>query len=208
MLQSLDEARDDRERAVQDLARIRSLMERAGRCSNLSGYSALLAGLLAGAGAVACRLLGANFNHPSHARALALVWGGVLALAIGQHPGFTLLHARRTADPAWSPLARQVLVAVLPAFFVGAAITGYGLQTGQLDLLPPIWMLAHGSTLMVLGLYAGRRFQALGILFLLLGATGLWWWRDYGLRLMLASFGGFHVLLGAWMLCKPRPSTA
>ena len=196
---------DERDAAARDLARIRSLMERAGRYSNLSGCSAILAGLLAVGGAVTCRLCEANFNHPGHARPLALIWVSVLALAIAQHLGFTLVHARRTAEPAWSPLTRQVLVAVLPAFFVGAAITGYGLQTGQLDLLPPIWMLAYGSSLMGLGLYAGGRLQLTGALFLLAGAACLWWWKDYGLRFMLASFGGFHVLLGAWMLWKPRP---
>jgi len=196
---------DERDRAARDLARIRVLMERAGRYSHLSGFSAILAGLLAVAGAVACKALEANFNYPGHARTLGLVWGSVLALAAAQHLGFTLVHARRSAEPVWSPLVQQVLVAVLPAFFVGAAITGYGLQTGQLDLLPPIWMLAYGSSLAGLGLYAGGRFQVVGALFLLLGAAGLWWWKEYGLRLMLASFGGLHVLLGAWMLWKPRP---
>ncbi len=196
---------DERDVAARDLARIRALMDRAGRYSNLSGYSAIAAGILAVAGALACRLLEVNFNHPGHARPLAILWGSVLALAIAQHLVFTVVHARRTAEPAWSPLTQQVLVAVLPAFFVGAAITGYGLQTGQLDLLPPIWMLAYGSSLMGLGLYAGGRLQLTGALFLLAGAACLWWWKDYGLRFMLASFGGLHVLLGAWMLWKPRP---
>lgn len=196
---------DERDAAAKDLARIRALMERAGRYSNLSGYSAILAGLLAVVGAVLCKLTATNFNNPAHARPLAAIWGGVLGVAILQHLAFTILHARRTAEPAWSPLSQQVLLAVLPAFFVGATITGYGLQTGQLDLLPPIWMLAHGSTLMALGLYAGTRFQIVGALFLVLGALGLWTWKEYGLRLMLASFGGLHVLLGAWMRWKPRP---
>jgi hypothetical protein len=196
---------DERDAAARDLARIRTLMERAGRYSNLSGYSAILAGLLAVGGAVACKLTGTNFNDPSQARPLAVIWGSVLGLAILQHLAFTIVHARQAAEPAWSPLVQQVVLAVLPAFFVGATITGYGLQTGQLDLLPPIWMLAHGSTLMALGLYAGKRFQVVGALFLLLGALGLWYWKEYGLRLMLASFGGLHVLLGAWMRWKPRP---
>ena len=43
---------DERAEAVRDLARIRDLMERAGRYSHLSGLSALIAGLLGAAGAV------------------------------------------------------------------------------------------------------------------------------------------------------------
>ena len=199
---------DERAEAVRDLARIRDLMERAGRYSHLSGLSALIAGLLGAAGAVACRALRIDFNVPGHAARLAAVWGTVLALAAGQHLALTVLHARRRGEPAWTPLTRQVALAQLPSLFIGAAITGYGLQTGQLDLLPPIWALAHGSSLLALGLWAGGRIQIAGLLFLATGAVTLWWLKEHGLWMMLASFGGYHALLGAWMLWKPRASAA
>ncbi len=199
---------DDRDSAERNLERIRVLMERAGRFSHLSSRAAFVAGGLAAAGALLCRGLEANFNHPFCARPLALIWGSVLVLALGQSLAFTAADARRRGDPLWGPLTRQVVVAMLPAFFVGAAVTGYGLQTGQLDLLPPFWMLAYGSSLMALGLYAGGRIQAVGVLFLLGGAMTLWWWKEYGLRAMLASFGGGHILLGALLAWKPRRSAA
>ena len=95
---------------------------------------------------------------------------------------------------------------MLPAFFIGATVTAFGLRTGQLDLLPPFWTLAYGASLMALGLYSGRRIQAVGVLFLLAGAASLFGWREHGLRTMLASFGGGHVLLGALIAWKPRAS--
>ena len=195
---------DERTDAARDLARIRDLMERAGRYSHLSGLSALLAGLLGAAGAVVCLARGIDFNTPLHARALAWIWGGTLALAAGQHLALTVLHARRRGEPAWTPLARQVALAQLPSLFIGAAITGFGLRSGQLDLLPPIWALAHGASLLALGLWAGSRIQAAGLLFLATGAATLWWMKEHGLWMLLVSFGGYHVLLGAWMLWKPR----
>jgi hypothetical protein len=195
---------DERAEAARDLARIRDLMERAGRYSHLSGLSALLAGALAVAGVLACRALAIDFNAPADAGALAAVWGAVLALAAGQHAVLTVLHARGRAEPVWSPLARRVALAQLPALFIGAAITGYGLQTGQLDLLPPVWMLAHGASLCALGLWAGALLQAAGVAFLAAGALTLWWLKEHGLGALLVSFGGFHVLLGAWMLWKRR----
>jgi hypothetical protein len=194
--------------ASRNLERIRILMERAGRYSHLSAAAALAAGALAAGGAVACRLFAVNFNHPAHARTLALVWGAVFLLSAAGSVAFTVAGARRRAEPAWSPLARQVVLAMLPALFVGAAVTGYGLQTGQLDLLPPFWCLAYGTSLMGLGLYAGGRLQLVGALFLLAGAASLLWLKEYGLRVMLASFGGFHVLLGALLAWKPRRSAA
>lgn len=195
---------DDRESAARNLERIRALMERAGRYSNLSGYAAIGAGVLAGAGAVLCWKLRVNFNHPAQWRELAGVWGSVLALSIAQAVAFTVVKARQRGEPAWSPLAQQVVLAMLPAAFVGAVITGYGLQTGQLELLPPGWMLAYGMSLMGLGLYAGGKIQAVGILFLLSGAASLFWWKKFGLQTMLGSFGGLHILLGAMIAWKPR----
>lgn len=199
---------EERDVALRNLERIRALMERATRYSHLSGWSAIVAGGLAMAGAVLCWKLRVNFNHPFCATPLAAIWGSVLVLALGQHVAFTVASARRRGEPAWTHLTRQVVISMLPSFFVGAAITGYGLQTGQLDLLPPIWMLAYGMSLLALGLFAGPKIQGVGILFLLLGAATLWWFQEYGLRMMLVSFGGLHVLLGAWIVWKLRKSAA
>ena len=199
---------DERGAAARDLERIRVLMERAGRFSHLSAAAAFTAAGLAVAGVLLSRGLGAHFDDPASARPLAFIWGTVLALALGQGFAFTLADARRRGDPFWSPLTRQVAVAMLPAFFIGAAVTGFGLQTARIDLLPPFWTLAHGSSLVGLGLFAGRRIQAVGVLFLLAGAAALFWWRDSGLRVMLGTFGGGHVLLGALILWKRRRSAA
>lgn len=198
-----DDAAEVRD-ASADLERIRTLMDRATEYSHLSGVSVLLSGALGLAGVAACRLAGADFGLPAQARTLGLVWGAVFVLASLQGAAFSVANARRKAEPAWSPLTRQVVVAMLPALFVGAALTGYGLESGQLDLLPPCWMLAYGSSLMGLGLFAGPRIRWTAVAFLALGASSLFLWKDRGLVTMSASFGGLHLLLGAWMLWKPR----
>jgi len=196
---------DGRRSAERDLERIRALMERAGRYSNLSGCAAAAAGALAAAGAALCWKLGIRFGLPGQARELAAVWGAVFALALAQAVAFTVLHARRRGEPAWSPIARQAVAAMLPAAFMGAAVTGYGFWSGRTELLPPLWMLSYGSSLMGLGLLADGRVRGVAALFLLLGAAALFAGTDRGLLLMLVSFGGFHLLLGALILWKPRP---
>jgi hypothetical protein len=190
--------------ASRDLERIRALMERATEYSNLSGWSILISGLLAAAGVGACRYAAVSFEMPGHSRTLAAIWGSVFVLASLQGAAFSIVNARRKAEPVWSPLTQQVVIATLPALFAGAALTGYGLQTGQLDLLPPCWMLAYGSSLMGLGLFAGRPFKLAALAFLASGAASLFLWKDQGLVTMLASFGGLHVVLGAWVIWKPR----
>jgi len=190
--------------ASRDLERIRTLMDRASEYSHLSGLSILISGLLAVAGVGACAALGIDFGVPARAEALAAVWGAVFGVAAVQGVAFSVANARRRAEPAWSPLTKQVVVAMLPALFAGAALTGYGLQSGQLDLLPPCWMLAYGSSLMGLGLFAGWRIRLTAVAFLLLGAASLFLWKDRGLITMLAGFGGLHLVLGAWVIWKPR----
>ena len=190
--------------ARRDLERIRALMERATEWSNLSGWSVVISGLLAAAGAVECFRRGVDFDAPGHARTVATIWGAVFALAAGQGAAFSIANARRKAEPAWSPLTRQVVVAMLPALFTGAALTGYAFQTGQLDLLPPCWMLAYGSSLMALGFFAGRPVRYAALAFLVFGAASLFFGKAHGLVTMLASFGGIHLVLGAWMRWKPR----
>ena len=190
--------------ASADLAKIRALMERAGQFSHISGVSTLAAGLIGAAGAVTCMTLKVSFNDPKFAPTLAWIWGGVFVLALGQSIVVTIVKARQRAEPAWSHLNKQVALAMFPALFVGGAITAYGFRTPQLDLLPPLWMLAYGSSLMGMGLFAGWRIQLAGATFLLLGAAALFLWMEHGLLMMLVSFGGIHVLLGGWITWKPR----
>jgi hypothetical protein len=198
---------DDRGAAARDLERIRVLMERAGRFSHLSATAVFVAGGLAVLGVLLSWGAGADFSDPGSARPLSLIWGSVLVVALGQGLAFTMIDARRRGDPLWGPLTRQVAMAMLPAFFVGAAVTAFGVQTGQLEILPPFWSLAHGSSLVALGLFAGRRIQAVGLLLLLWGAGALFLWKGHGLRVMLGAFGGGHMLLGALITWK-RPRSA
>lgn len=195
---------EDERDPSRDLERIRVLMERATEWSNLSGWSVVTSGVLASAGAAACVAKGVDFELPGHRGTLAAIWGTVFVLAAAQGVAFSIGNARRKAEPAWSPLTRQVVVAMLPALFTGAALTGYAFETGQLDLLPPCWMLAYGSSLMGLGLFAGRPVRVAALAFLAFGAASLFLWKSHGLVTMLASFGGLHLSLGAWMLWKPR----
>jgi hypothetical protein len=183
-------------------------MERATEFSNLSGWSILISGALAVGGVAASHSRGVSFRQEGAygpaGYTLGIIWGAVFVLATAQGLAFSIANARRKAEPFWSHLTRQVVVAMLPALFTGYALTEYALMTGRLEILPPCWMLAYGSSLMGLGLFAGRAFRVAALAFLILGAVALFHLRDHGLIMMLASFGGLHLVLGAWVLWKRR----
>lgn len=197
---------DDEPDAAATLEHIRTLMDRATEYSHLSGVSILLSGALCVAGVGACAALGVGFDSVRNLELLAQIWSAVFLAALLQGVGLSVLNARRKAEPAWSPLTYRVVLAMVPAAFTGASLSAYAFWELRPELLPPFWMLSYGSSLMGLGLFAGRRIQATALLFLLSGAAALFGGARHGLLLMLVSFGGYHLLLGAWILWKPRAS--
>jgi hypothetical protein len=184
------------EEAEEHLAVIRTAMERTTRYTGVPAFACFLAGALAIAGAAACIAMAVDFNSPIHERSLLFVWGMVCALGMAQFVALTILAVRRRGEPAWSQLARRVVVAVLPGIYVGAALTEFCRQTGNLDYLPPFWCLCYGASVLGLGLYTGWKANLVGCLFLLAGTIGLYGLKPHGLALMAAAFGGLHLLLG------------
>ena len=192
------------EQAEDQLALIRATMERTTRFTGLPGYACLIAGALALAGAGTAALLGAEFpargvTGGRHA-ALAWIWGAVCLAGAAQFVVLSALAAARQGRSAWSHLARRVVVAVLPGLYVGAALTEFARRSDRLDILPALWCLGYGASLLGLGLYAGWKANVTGLLFLAAGSLALLGAVPGGNLLMAVAFGGFHVLLGTLIL--------
>jgi hypothetical protein len=193
------------EHALAQLEAIRGYMERAERYTHLSGYACLVAGGIAIAGSAVCFLLGLRFCDPGADRPmLGLVWGCVMLLALGQNIVFSIASARGKGEPVWSALAQSVVKAVLPGFVVGAVVTLVCLREDLLPLLPGLWMLAYGTSLVGLSLFAGTHVHVFGIAFLAAGAAALLFLQDQGLLMMALSFGGLHVLMGGLVVLRTR----
>ena len=188
------------EQAEDQVALIRSVMERTTRFTGLPGAACLVAGGLALSGAVAASLLDATFAYEAKHGLLAALWGSVALLSAAEVVVLSVLAARRRGHPAWSALTRRVVVATLPGLYVGAALTEFARRSGRHDALPALWCLAYGASLLGLGLYAGWKANLAGILFLAAGTLALLGVLPGGNLLMAIAFGGIHVLLGILIL--------
>lgn len=188
------------EQAEDQLALIRSTMERTTRFAGLPGYACFVGGGLAVAGAAIAASLGAEFPASGagygRTHVLGIVWGAVCLAGAAQFVVLSTLAAARQKRPAWSGLTRRVLVAVLPGLYIGAVLTEFARRSGRLDILPAFWCLAYGVSLLGLGLYAGWKANATGLLFLAAGTLALLGVVPGGNLLMAVTFGGFHFLLG------------
>ena len=128
------------EHAEHTLETIRNLMERSQRYENISGHSGLVAG---SAVLVGCAVLNKPSILPLEPRAgFVAVWTAVFAVALIAHLALTFAKARQRGEPVWSRQARTVLLALLPNFLAGAALSVLMWRIDRLDLLPALWLIA------------------------------------------------------------------
>jgi hypothetical protein len=192
---SPDDAPANLQEARENLRVIRQVMERSTRYSTLSGLAGVLIGLTAIAGVAVTWRLGDPYAHPVR---LALVWLCVLALAVAIDFGRNKRRAAQVGKRVVSPLGAHIVLAALPAFFGGAVLTAF---LAIHHLLPDIWgawMLCYGLAICAVGLFSVRPVSYLGGAFVLAGALTLTLPILPPLGMMCLTFGGFHIVYGAW----------
>ena len=81
----------------------------------------------------------------------------------------------------------------------GALITLAFWRSGDLTLLPGIWLLLYGAGTMTGGAFSVRSVPMMGLAFMIVGVPALFWpgaWGDIGMAL---GFGGAHIVFGAYI---------
>jgi hypothetical protein len=184
--------------AEQNLQVIRTLMERS------TIYKRALRPIMWWAGIGAIVSAGAGYFLPGqYFRSQVFIphWlitglvilGGAFVLARRQ--------ALRDKETFWSPSARRVAQAMLPALLTGLAVTIlWFFCDGGAELIVGAWAMLYGCALHAAGFFAPRGLRALGWLFLLFGMC---WWLVLGTTswaselslyvLMGLIFGGLHL---------------
>jgi hypothetical protein len=178
------------DRALADLRFIRETMEHAGSFTTFSGWGLIGVGLLA-------VLVGAlAVLAPTRERWLML-W---LALSAASVPLAALASAyksRAAGLPLASGPARKFALCLVPAMIAGGLLTVVLVRAGQWALLPGLWLLAYGAGIIAGGAFSARVVPTMGVGFMALGAVALLGPAAWGDALLIAGFGGLHILVGA-----------
>jgi hypothetical protein len=193
----------DARQAARTLEIIRTLMERTCQYQLLTARAGLVAGGLAGAGALTFLVLDATDPRQFGAVWALVFVGSLLATTAG-----TILRSRERGENVWSRQARTVLLALAPALFAALVLTVFFFARGEHLWLPGVWMLCYAQGALATAAYAPAPIRWLGSTVLPLGALTLWLGPAWAIPMMGLVFGLGHVGLGTALLAAERRERA
>jgi hypothetical protein len=179
------------DRAAENLAFIRQTLERSGRFTALPGRTGVLMGAIAVAGA-----------WIAHAQAEPMAWlrVWVVTAVVGFVVAVAAIVAKsvRAGMPLLAGPGRKFAFALAPALGVACLLTIPLASSGQMELLPPLWLLLYGTAVTASGAFAVPEVGILGVAYLFLGGVALFV-PGYGDHFMAAGFGGLQAGFGLWI---------
>jgi hypothetical protein len=177
------------DRARDDLRYIRRTMERGATFTAVPGWG----GMAMGISALAAAAIAAGRPTPE---GWLLVWITEAAVAVGIGIWTMRRKARRAGLPVLSGAGRKFFLSFLPPALAAVALTGAVFRTGDLAMVPGIWLLLYGAAVVTGGAFSVRVVPLMGVCFMALGGIALVAGPAWGNPLLAAGFGGLHLLFG------------
>jgi hypothetical protein len=193
----------DARQAARNLEVIRTLMERTCQYQLLTARAGLVAGILAGMGALTFLVFDAA--NPWH---FGCVWGLVFIGSLAATTTSTVLRSRERGERVWSRPARAVLLALTPSLFAALVLSAFFFARSEHLWLPGVWMLCYGQGALATSAYAPEPIRYLGIVGLLLGTVTLCLGPTWAVPMMGLVFGLGHMILGIVLLVAERRAGA
>lgn len=196
----------------QELAEIKSMMERSTRFLSLSGLAGILAGIYAFAGAGIAWFwiyfplteYGAGSEAITHADletnllVLAII---VLLLAIGTAYLLSQQKSKKNSDKFWTPANKRFLLALFIPVLAGGLFSFALIHESSYQLIAPATLIFYGLGLINASHFTLGEIRNLGIGQLILGLVGAFF-PEYGLVCWALGFGVLHVIYGSMMYYK------
>jgi hypothetical protein len=175
--------------AIDNVSFIRRTMERAGSFTALSGWGFALIGV------TALVATGVASQQPTPGRWLG-VWLLEAVVAVAIALGTTLYKARRAGEPLLAGPGWRLMLSFAPPAVAAALLTPVLFEAGLSDLLPALWLLLYGASVVTGGTFSVRAVPLMGVAFMGLGAAALVAPASWGDAWMAGGFGGLHVGFG------------
>jgi hypothetical protein len=197
-----------KEKYLDDLKDIKSMMERSSRFISLSGVSGVIAGILALIGAyLAYQTVYFEQDYLSYRKAhidgdtilqLLGIASSTIVLAFGAGIYFTSRKARKNNQRLWDKQAKLLIINLMIPLATGGILCLILLNHGFIGLVAPMTLLFYGLALINASKYTLTEVRGLGLFEVLLGLIGCQL-VGYGLILWAIGFGVLHIIYGVVM---------
>jgi hypothetical protein len=199
-------------KSLDDLAQIRSIMERSKKYLSLSPWAAIMAGVYAliGAGIVYWKIyyapeilyyqLGDNPVSPSLVSLLSIAVA-VFVLAAGTGLWLNYRKASKAGEKLWSKTAVRLAINFVIPMIAGGIFLFILFYRGYYSLLAASSLLFYGLALLNAGNFTFTDIRSLGISEIVLGLLAALF-PGKGLFFWALGFGVLHVLYGVLMYWK------
>jgi hypothetical protein len=179
-------------RAMDNLRYIRGMMEAAATFTAVSGWGQVVIGVTA----IAAALLASRQTLPW---AWVATWLAEAGIAAGISVASMTLKAHAANVPLLSGPMRKLVLSFSPPIIVGAVLSAVLVQRGIYGFLPGVWLLLYGAAVVSAGTYSVRSVPVMGAAFMLTGSVALVAPTAWATPLLIAGFGGLHIVFGLWI---------
>ena len=199
-----------------ELASIRSIMERSSKFISLSGLSGILAGAYALIGAGIAYFICENnpvnipagtLNFDSLGKAVTVFYSlAAIAVIVLVASIFTAIllskrQAERKNQSIWGAASRSLLFYTFVPLFTGGLVVLLFLYRGNFLFIVPAMLIFYGLSLVSASNFTFRDVKYLGILEIILGLIAACL-PGYGLLFWAIGFGLLHIIYGSMMYLK------
>lgn len=200
-----------KEKEIQDdLASIRSLMERSSKFISLSGLSGIMAGIYALIGAAMAYYIMQKpiqgdvvgfFNLLQVLTSLIIIAVAVFVASLLTGIVLTYRKAKRKGQAIWGKTSRALLFHMAVPLVTGGVFIIILLSRGYFGIVAPASLLFYGLALIGASSFTFNDVQFLGISEIVLGLLAACF-PGYGLLFWAIGFGVLHIVYGVVMYLK------
>lgn len=191
---------------IQDIAEIRSMMERSSKFLSLSGLSGIMAGTYALAGAyIAYNFYSFNpdqivydtLNSGNLSKVILLAIA-ILILTLGTAMFLSYKKADKRGEIVWNATSKRMITNLAIPLLAGGIFIVILLSKGLIGLIAPLTLLFYGLAMYNASKFTYDEIKFLGLIQMGLGLISSWF-IEYGLLLWAIGFGVVHIIYGIYM---------
>jgi hypothetical protein len=192
---------------IQDIAEIRSMMERSSKFLSLSGWAGVFAGLYALTGAFFVfnvydfnpdKITYSSLDPEVFISNIPIIIGIallILALSLITAIFFSYKKAVKRSEKLWNSAAKRLLLNMLIPLVTGGILILIIIKHGLFGLIAPLTLLFYGLALYNASIDTYNEIKILGLIEIILGLAGLVF-IEYGLLIWAIGFGVVHIVYG------------